>query len=385
MDKEKVKQALDRKMSKQPLFTQADRERFYDWKTGKGSKKQRFPAFPAIITTALLFITFLGGAFYFGSENMFQPQGPTADQDGTNTPEVDEEPVNTNTVDYDSKVKPRSEEIKESFNYGLTLNEAQALYGKYGEGITYEKTNPSTGETNLTSEFVYFTEKDFIHEENMTFSKVDFQQGKLGLLFEIIWDSETEVLSAMLTHLNEDGTKIVTEAFTSDGYFEINGEKQHQVKYDLDMQGLVLEAIGDSINKSSEKLTLDDLSKVERLTIDGSDTNGIYDVEGYVYYYNLMTQLKDLTINQAKIPNGILAAIPNLEKVTFIGPGILDLSSVAEGLAEIRYLNIKDSSFQGTTEDILQLENLSTVVLDKSVITDWRKLEAEGITVLENP
>ncbi len=382
MNKKELKKSLDRKISEKPLFTEEDRERFYEWKQNTNYKKKRFTAFPKVVT-ALFFIGLVSGFIYYaGSENPFQQPFPSDRSADKENQELNE---NNNPIDFSSKVKPRSEEIKEDFSYDLTLQEAKTLYGKYGEGLTYEKRNPSTGKTNLTSEFVYFKSEDFNHVKNMSFGEEDFKQGKLGILFQITWKNENELQSAMLTYLSKNGERIVTEKFTSDGYFEGKDQERVQLKYTLDMQGLVLESIGRSINKTPESLTKDDLQEVETLKIDASESSGIYDVKGDLEYFSSMSQLTSLTLNQAIIPEQLLEVIPNLNKVTFIGPTLNDLSSVSTGLDKITYLNIKESSFRGNAEDIIKLDNIETVVLDKSTVTDWNKLEQNGITVLENP
>ncbi|MGP4108713.1 hypothetical protein [Virgibacillus sp. L01] len=382
MNKKELKKSLDRNISEKPLFTDEDRERFYEWKQNTNHKKKRFSAFPKVVT-ALFFIGLVSGVMYYAdSENPFQqplPPDQSADKDNKEPNE------NKNPIDFSSKVEPRAEQIKESFNYDLTLQEAQSLYGKYGEGITYEKTNPSTGRTNLTSEFVYFKSDEFKHVKNMSFSEKDFRQGKLGILFQITWKNENELQSAMLTYLSKNGERIVTEKFTSDGYFEGKDQERVQLKYTLDMQGLVLESIGESINKNPESLTKNDLQEVETLTINASESSGIYDVKGDLEHFSSMSQLTSLTLNQAIIPEHLLEVIPNLDKMTFIGPTLNDLSSVSSALDKITYLNIKESSFRGNAEDIMKLENIEIVILDKSTVTDWNKLEQNGITVLENP
>ncbi|MFB4169962.1 hypothetical protein [Virgibacillus sp. JSM 102003] len=382
MDKKELKKSLNRKISEKPLFTNADREQFYEWKQNTNHKKRRFIAFPKVVT-ALFFISLVSGFIYYaGSDNPFQqPLPPEHSADKKN-----QEPNESNNpVDYSSKVKPKTEQIKESFNYDLTLQEAKSLYGKYGEGLTYEKTNPSTGTTNLTSEFVYFKSDDFNHVKNTSFGEEDFKQGNLGILFQITWKNENELQSAMLTYLSKNGERIVTEKYTSDGYFIGKDQERVQLKYTLDMQGLVLESIGESINKQPESLTKDDLQKIETLKVNASESSGIYDVKGDLKHFRAMSQLTSLTLNQAIIPEHLLEVIPNLNKVTFVGPTLNDLSSVSTGLDKITYLNIKESSFRGNAEDIMELENLETVVLDKSTVTDWHKLETNGITVLENP
>ncbi|MBP1950928.1 hypothetical protein [Virgibacillus litoralis] len=382
MDNKDLKKSLDRKISEKPLFTNADRERFYEWKQNTPHKKKQFTAFPKIVT-ALFFIGLVSGFIYYaGSENPFQQPFPS---DQSADKENQEPNERNNPIDFSSKVKPRTEQIKESFNYDLTLQEAKSLYGKYGEGLTYEKTNPSTGNTNLTSEFVYFKSDEFNHAENMSFNEEDFKQGNLGILFQITWKNENELQSAMLTYLSKNGERIVTEKYTSDGYFEGKDQERVQLKYTLDMQGLVLESIGESINKNPENLTKDDLQEVETLKIDASESSGIYDVKGDLEHFSSMSQLTSLTLNQATIPEHLLEVIPNLDKVTFIGPTLNDLSSVSSALDKITYLDIKESSFRGNAEDIMKLENLEIVILDKSTVTDWEQLEQNGITVLENP
>ncbi|SEQ96435.1 hypothetical protein SAMN05216232_3826 [Virgibacillus subterraneus] len=382
MNKNNLKKSLDRKIGEKPLFTNADRERFYEWKQNANHKKRRFTAFPKVVS-ALFFICLVSGFIYYaGSDNPFQqPLPPEQSADKENQ----EQNESNNPIDYSSKVNPRSEEIKEDFSYDLTLQEAKSLFGKYGEGLTYDKTNKSTGKTNLTSEFVYFKSDEFDHMKNMSIGKEDFQQGNLGILFQITWKNENELQSAMLTYLSKNGERIVTEKFTSYGYFEGKDQERVQLKYTLDMQGLVLESIGESINKNPESLTKDDLQEVETLKIDASESSGIYDVKGNLEHFSSMSQLTSLTLNQAIIPEHLLEVIPNLDNMTFIGPTLNDLSSVSASLDKITYLDIKESSFRGNAEDIMELENLEIVILDKSTVTDWEKLEQNGITVLENP
>ena len=60
---------------------------------------------------------------------------------------------------------------------------------------------------------------------------------------------------------------------------------------------------------------------------------------------------------------------------------VTDLSRVAEGMQNVQYLNLINSSFQGTAEDILKLESLTIVRVDPAVVPDYEKLQFEGIDV----
>lgn len=375
MDNRKIKEAIDRKISDRPLYTDSDRKRFYRNKHTPRIPINWLPAFPKVLTFLLAFLLIGGGVYFIGIESPFQspgvPQKETADKQAPLSED-------STRVDFE-KVKNKAQEIKKSFHGELTLQEAENLFG---EGITYERMNLSTNSSQLTSEFVYFTNERFNHAQNMAFSEDDFKKGKLGLLFEITWENENQIKSAVLTYLNQNG-ELITERYNSEGFFEMNNSSIETDDNKLAMQDLVLQSMAYSLNENVEDLTARDLGRLSELTINASDSSGIFDVNGDPDYFAKMENLTELTLNQARIPGDLMKFIPNLERVTFKGPTLNDLSLVEEGLNKIVFLNIKESSFRGNAEDILQLEQLQKVVLDKSVVTDWQQLEENGIQVFE--
>ncbi|MBH0230484.1 hypothetical protein [Halobacillus yeomjeoni] len=375
MDSKKLKDAVNRKISDKPLYTEEDRRRFYS-KTKKNKLWSiKVPALPHILTL-LLILLLVGGATVFlnGTSSPFQSANdPVSDENG-----VGENPSEQGEVNIAQKVK----EIKGTFSYQLNVEEAETTFNS-NSSLTYMKKNPVTGVETLTSEFMYYDGESFVHKEDMTLTGKDYKEGKPALSFEITWGADKQADSAILVYYSEAEGRVVEEKFTSDGFiYDVDGEKI-QIKNHLQMQELVLEAIGESIGKNSKPITEKDLSLVKELTIDGSEFHGIYDIKGKAEHFSMMENLEHLTLKQAAIPPELLKEIPNLRKVTFRGPSIMDLSSVSEGLQKITHINIKNSSFRGNAEDLMTLQNLKVVILDKSNVPDWKRLEEAGIEVRE--
>ncbi|MGP4059265.1 hypothetical protein [Halobacillus sp. H74] len=371
----KIKKAIDRQISEKPLFTNEDRRRFYANKQNKGFSwwNQGFPKLLTAMTTLLL----LAGSFYFfTSGNPFQSPASPEEETVKEGPVPEKEQYNHPPLDT------RIKEIKNLVLNGPGKNQIRDTVESL-DGVEIESAQEKKGTEELMS-FVFAPDSEM---QNTSFTSHEppsleaFQNGELDLFLAVQWNDESNGLSsATLTYLSDDGESLTEERFTGNA-LKREFAKVVGAEDPVSMKDLTLRSIARSLDKEPDSLTKSDLLELEELTINASHLNGIFDVEADPSYFEAMKSLRVLKLNQAIIPGELLKEVPSLEQVTFIGPTIKDLSRVAEGMQNVQYLNLINSSFQGNAEDILKLESLTIVRVDPSVVPDYEKLQFEGIDV----
>ncbi|WP_226581616.1 hypothetical protein [Halobacillus litoralis] len=379
MDHQRVKKALDRQISERPLFTNKDKERFYKKKTHPD--RHSFFHLPKLIT-ALFALCIAGASIYvFHSDHPFQKSEPV---------NVEETPSPSPNEVEDISLIEKIDELKHLLLNVPAQEDAAALIERYNgiEVMADSTTRIEDGnELNLLKQSYAFTENTIdplSFQSDWPPSIQSFQREDLDLALNLEWidqeDQPLHLAKAELFYLAENGEEIVKELFSlysmKHDFKKVSGVNQPVILDDL-----ILSSIGRSLNKDPDSLTKGDLLELEKLTINGSHLNGIYDVKGDLEYFEAMKSLRVLKLNQAIMKDTVFKKIPSLEQLTFIGPTVLDLSSVQEGLQNLRYLNIMNSSFNGTAEDILKLESLNIVTLDPTVVPEYEKLQFEGIDV----
>ncbi|ARI75961.1 leucine-rich repeat domain-containing protein [Halobacillus mangrovi] len=379
MDNKKIKEAIDRKISKTPLFTEADRRRFYE--NRRKPKRRWMPAVPQVMSVLLVFLLISGSVYFINSGNPFENPADTPEQklEDVPPPAPEESPTD--------EVKEIVEEIKNLIKtYHFSPETAQTLR-ELGEEVTQTRGPDGPGVDEIdgymsTGDYIFLKGDNFNYSNTLSRGNIPsiehFQREELGVFLRI---KRGEVhSSATITYLSQDKEQLIQERYTTNGLHQ-DFEKVIGSNQPVEMQPLVQESIAQSLDKNPESLTKSDLLELEELKIDASNLNGIYDWASDPEVFRSMKNLRKLTLNQVKVSGELLKGIPHLEQVTFIGPTLDDLSNVAEGLQQVRYLNIQDSSFRGNADDILKLKSLNIVRLDKSIVTDYEKLQFEGIDV----
>ncbi|WP_077622671.1 hypothetical protein [Sediminibacillus massiliensis] len=369
MDSNELKKAINKQISEEPLFTEADRRKFHQNKP----KQKPLPVLPKIMTVLLAFLMIGGSVYFYQSGNPFlHPASDEKDDEKEEAPNEEK----TESKDINAKIA----EIKKIVLDYPKADEVISLIEQHGgQKMKHEKEQ---SDSNLTS-FVYSDETiDFDTTEYHSppaFEKFKKENIDLFVTLEI---EEPILKSVKLIHLSEDKEHLIEERFDFDAFsFGEKFKKIDNPQEPVKMDELFLRSIAMSIGKEPEEVTNSDLLALEELTINASHLDGTYQVDEKEEYFEAMQSLRVLKLNQAIIPGELLKHLPILEQVTFIGPTVDDLSSVSEGMQHVQYLNIQNSSFNGTVEDILQLESLTIVNLDPTVVPDYEELQFEGIDV----
>ncbi|MGI8313488.1 hypothetical protein [Halobacillus mangrovi] len=371
MDNKKIKEAIDRKISKDPLFTEADRRRFYE--NRQKPKRRWVPAVPQVLSALLVVLLISGSVYFVNSGNPLENPADTLEQKHEDIlPPAPEESPADEVEEIVSRIKKI---IKDSASI---INEA-ALRDLGDEVTQIDKSNVATDTRGKTREYVFLKGDNFSYSNTLSNNSPpsieNFQRGELGVFLKIeLGDIQS---SATITYLSKDKEQLITETVSS----KISTKNLEKLDEPIELQQLVHESIAQSLDKNLESLTKSDLLELEELTIDASHLNGIYDWKSDPEVFRSMKNLRKLTLNQVKVSGELLKEIPHLDQMTFIGPTLDDLSNVEEGLQQITYLNIQYSSFRGNADDILKLKSLNIVRLDKSIVTDYEKLQFEGIDV----
>ncbi|KHE68413.1 hypothetical protein [Halobacillus sp. BBL2006] len=371
MDNKRIKEAIDRKISKDPLFTDADRRRFYESRSQP--KRQWTPMFPKVMTALLVFLLISGSIYFVKSGNPFKNPADAPE-------EQIEERLPAPEDHAPSDVEEVVEEIKDIITDPARINDEESLK-QLGEDVTQNySSNGSIDSRGQSRKYIFLKGDNFNYSSTLPRegppSIEHFQREELGVFLKI--DNEDTNTTVSITYLSKDKEHLIEE---SSGNISEGFEKVVDANKPLEMQELVRESIAQSLDKEPDSLTKGDLLEVEELTIDASHLNGIYDWQSDPEVFSSLRSLRKLKLNQVKVSGELLKEIPHLEQMTFIGPTLDDLSSVAEGLQQVQYLNIKNSSFRGNADDILKLKSLNIVTLDKSVVTDYEKLQFESIDV----
>lgn len=375
MDPNEIKKAVNRQISEKPLFTNEDRERFYANKQKKrGSWWNQ--GFPRLLTAMATFLILAGSVYFFTSGNPFQSPASPDVAVVEDEPVPEEEPEEEKPPTLETKVEeikdmvlnfPRKNQLKETIESLNGVEIKTAEEEESGMVSFVFSPDPDVQETSYTS--------------HQTPSLEDFQNNELDLFLFVQWNEENNGLStATLTYLSEDGESLTEERFTTNA-LERQFNKVVGAEQPVSMKDLTLRSIARSLDKEPDALTKGDLLELEELTINASHLNGVFEVTADPAYFEAMKSLRVLKLNQAIIPGELLKEAPSLEQVTFIGQTVTDLSRVAEGMQNVQYLNLINSSFQGTAEDILKLESLTIVRVDPAVVPDYEKLQFEAIDV----
>lgn len=383
MSKKRIKKAIDDQISDKPLFTNEDRQRFY-----ANKQNSRFlwlhQAFPKLLTvmTALLMLT--GSLYFFTSENPLQsPASPNEDKfiEGPDKKEEkgkeeEEEEVKETTLDLDTKIERIKEVVINQTKEQKIRELVQDFNGKEIKASQEEETE------RLSFIFPSDSEVPDTADPSHTPPSIEaYQNNELDLFLVVQWSEEYNIFtSAELIYLSEDRKSLTKEKY------DINRTQRDFVKVvgadePVSMQDLLLRSIARSLDKEPDTLTKGDLLDLEELTINASHLTETFHVDADTEYFKAMKSLKVLKLNQALIPGELLKEVPTLEQVTFIGSTVNDLSQVSEGMQNVQYLNLINSSFQGTAEDILKLKSLTIVRVDPAVVPEYEELQFEGIDV----
>ncbi|TGB03655.1 hypothetical protein [Halobacillus salinus] len=376
MSNKNLKKAIDDQISKGPLFTEEDRRRFYSHTQKKRSSwwNQGFPRLLTVMTTLLV----LAGSFYFfTSGNPFQAPASPDQETVIDKPMPEEE---EKEKEEPPTLEEKIEQIKGMIHTEEPANKEQMT--EIVQALNGKQVSVTEDEQGERISFVFSPNEKMLETSYTEAPSLEaFQNGDLDLFAVLQLAEEYDmVYSAELTYLSEDGESLTKEKSGS-GASQRQFEKVVGAEEPVSMKDLTLRSIARSLDKEPEALTKGDLLDLEELTINASHLNGIYDVEAAPEYFKAMKSLKVLKLNQAMIPVELLKEVPTIEQVKFIGPTVKDLSSVADGLQNVQYLNLINSSFDGTAEDLLKLKSLTIVRVSPSVVPDYEKLQFEGIDV----
>ncbi|RWZ58873.1 hypothetical protein EQV77_07915 [Halobacillus fulvus] len=365
MSRKNIEKAINRQISEKPLFTNSDRQRFYE-----GVQNQKRPwihIVPKVVTLVITLLLISGVTYIWNTGNPFQ--SPAADPSITpSPPPVTEEKEKEEVLTVQDVVN----QIQETLTSPFLPDEVDESFREIGEKIESQPDAPY-------DEYVFFKTDSYDPQESDGIPTIEpFQNGDLGLYLQIQWPSEETGFSVKIRYLSEDGEQLIEEqyAILPIGKFLKVKNPDQPVK----MPDLIQQAVANSLNKSPGSLTRSDLLSLEELSIDASHREPLT-IEEDAEYLKYMKALRILYLNDVKISGKLLKDLPNLEQITFIGDIISDFSSMSEGLQKVRYLNIRNSNFDGTVEDLLQLESLNIVTLDQTVIPNYEKLQFEGIDV----
>ncbi|SFK59781.1 hypothetical protein SAMN04487936_1219 [Halobacillus dabanensis] len=381
MDHQRIKEAVNRKISEHPLFNDEDRKRFYESRRRKSLHWS--PIFPKIMTAFLIFFL-LTGSLYMYQDRFKDPATSHPDrimeEPSAPIPEIDKEKT---TIDKIEQIKSLVSDHPSKSKVDKLVEQLQGVEVQYNtsteeeDGRTYESRDIS---------YIFPVSTDSSLYDGPLPPEIDnFQNEEVEIAMDIEWvrenpDDSYILRNASLTYLSESGEELVEEMFTITAHpFEFR--KVIGANEPVVMDDLVLQSIGRSLDKDPNSITKGDLLRLKNLTINASHLSGIYEVEEDREYFKAMQSLEVLKLNQAIIPGDLLKEVPYLDQATFIGPTLDDLSRVQEGLQTITYLNIINSSFRGNVEDILQLESLNIVRVDPAVVPNYEELQFEGIDV----
>lgn len=381
MDHQRIKEAVNRKISDKPLFNDHDRKRFYENRRRKS--RHWTPILPKIMTAFLIFFLLTGSLYMY--------QGGFKDPATSHPDRIVEEPSTPKPeMDKEKTTIEKIEQLKSLISNHPPKSKVDELVEQL-HGVEIEYNTSTKEEAGRTYEFressyvFHVSPESPLYSGQMSPDIDSFQREKVEIAMEIEWVRENPADSfilrmASLTYLSENGKKLIEEMYSFTAhpreFKKVIGANEPVV-----MDDLILRSIGRSLDKDPNSITKGDLLYLKNLTINASHLSGIYEVEENREYFEAMQSLEVLKLNQAIIPGDLLKEVPYLDQATFIGPTLDDLSRVQEGLQTITYLNIINSSFRGNVEDILQLESLNIVRVDPAVVPNYEELQFEGIDV----
>ncbi|SDP33540.1 hypothetical protein [Halobacillus aidingensis] len=383
MDHQQIKEAINRQIGEDPLFTDKDKERFYK---NKPNRRQRFPAAPKIVTVLLAFFVLSGPFYTFIKTDWFeQPSSPTQEEK-----EPVEETPPAPDPDPEEPTHVKVEKLKEVITSIPSKSKVKVAIDRFhGVEVEFEQSTKTENgnEYHLLESYYVFDRHNETGDSSayigpMPPTKDDFKRGDVEISLKLDWiESESHNLlrEATLLYLSEEGD-LIEENYSRSAY---HGKfiKVKNPNEPVVMDDLILRSIARSVGKEPDNITKRDLLYLEELTINASHLSGIYEVDEDIEYFKAMQSLFVLKLNQAIIPGELLKEVPYLDQATFIGPTVDDLSRVKEGLQTITYLNLINSSFRGTAEDILELKSLNIVRVDPAVVPNYEDLQFEGMDV----
>ncbi|RDY67277.1 hypothetical protein DXT76_19850 [Halobacillus trueperi] len=384
MDHQQIKEAINRQIGEDPLFTDKDKERFYK---NKPNRRQRFPAAPKIVTVLLAFFVLSGSFYTFIKTDWFeQPSSPTQEEK-----EPVEETPPAPDPDPEEPTHVKVEKLKEVIVSMPSKSKMKVAIDQF-EGTEVESKVADTENANgneyelFESYYAFASRKEQgnppAYDGPLPPPKDAFKNDEIEISMKLNWvegGERTYLNEATLLYLSEEGDLIEENYKVHER--ERNFIKVKNPNEPVVMDDLILGSIARSVDKEPEAITKRDLLYLEELTINASHLSGIYEVDEDIEYFKAMQSLFVLKLNQAIIPGELLKEVPYLDQATFIGPTVDDLSRVKEGLQTITYLNLINSSFRGTAEDILELKSLNIVRVDPAVVPNYEDLQFEGMDV----
>ncbi|GEN53444.1 hypothetical protein [Halobacillus faecis] len=384
MDHQRIKEAINRQMGEDPLFTDKDKERFYK---KKPNRRLRFPAVPKLVTVLLAFIVLSGSYYTFLNTDWFeQSSSPTEEKS-----EPMEETSPAPDPDPEEPTYVKVEKLKEVITSMPTKSKMKVVIDQFAgtevESKLADTENDNGNEYKLFESYYAFaglseSGNQSAYDGPLPPPKKDFENGKIEISMKLNWveGGERVLLNeATLLYLSEEGDLIEEN-------YKVHERHRNFIKVKnpdepVVMDDLILRSIARSVDKEPDAVTKRDLLYLEELTINASHLSGIYEVNEDIEYFKAMQSLFVLKLNQAIIPGELLKEVPYLDQATFIGPTVDDLSRVKEGLQTITYLNLINSSFRGTAEDILELKSLNIVRVDPAIVPNYEDLQFEGMDV----
>ncbi|MEC3884390.1 hypothetical protein VKA52_11700 [Halobacillus sp. HZG1] len=385
MDHQRIKEAINRQIGEDPLFTDKDKERFYK---NKPKRRLRFPAAPKMVTVLLAFLVLSGSFYTFVKTDWFEQSSSPMQDEKDPTEEAPPAPDPVPEEPTHVKVEKLKEVITSMPSKSKAKVVIEQFHGVEAEFERFTKENDTDGrKVNLLEVYYSFDRHNEPGDSSayigpMPPTKEAFERGDVEISLKLDWvESENRdyLNEATLLYLSEEGD-LIEENYTATGHHR-DFIKVKNPDEPVVMDDLILRSIARSVGKEPGAITKRDLLYLEDLTINASHLSGIYEVDEDIEYFKAMQSLFVLKLNQAIIPGELLKEVPHLDQATFIGPTVDDLSRVKEGLQTITYLNLINSSFRGTAEDILELKSLNIVRVDPSVVPNYEELQFEGMDV----
>ncbi|MYL49606.1 hypothetical protein GLV98_08910 [Halobacillus litoralis] len=384
MDHQRIKEAINRQIGEDPLFTDRDKERFYK---NKLKRRPRFPAAPKIVTVLLAFIVLSGSFYTFIKTDWFeQPSSPTQEEK-----DPTEETPPAPDPDPEEPTHVKVEKLKEVITSIPSKSKMKVAIDQFkGTEVEFKLADTESAdgkEYELYESYYAFARRiesgnQPAYDGPLPPPKEAFENGEIEISMKLNWveGGERVLLNeATLLYLSEEGDLIEENYKVHER--ERNFIKVKNPNEPVVMDDLILRSIARSVDKEPDAITKRDLLYLEELTINASHLSGIYEVDEDIEYFKAMQSLFVLKLNQAIIPGELLKEVPYLDQATFVGPTVDDLSRVKEGLQTITYLNLINSSFRGTAEDILELKSLNIVRVDPAVVPNYEDLQFEGMDV----
>ncbi|MBX0357974.1 hypothetical protein [Halobacillus sp. Nhm2S1] len=384
MDHQRIKEAINRQIGEDPLFTDKDKQRFYK---KKPNRRLRFPAVPKLVTVLLAFIVLSGSYYTFLKTDWFEQSSSPTEEESEPMEETPPPP----SPDPEEPTLVKVEKLKEVITSMPSKSKMKVVIDQFSgtevESKLADTENANGNEYKLFESYYAFASTNesgnqSAYEGPSPPPKEAFENGEIEISMKLNWveGGERVLLNeATILYLSEEGDLIEEN-------YKVHERNRNFIKVKnpddlVVMDDLILRSIARSVDKEPDAITKRDLLYLEELTINASHLSGIYEVDEDIEYFKAMQSLFVLKLNQAIIPGELLKEVPYLDQATFIGPTVDDLSRVKEGLQTITYLNLINSSFRGTAEDILELKSLNIVRVDPAVVPNYEELQFEGMDV----